>query len=207
MAHIEKNHAKESQWPYRLNTQQNLWAYRRLYILIFIGWSRRKGQGTYSLLLSIKGYLGSERIFWKPEKYLNCKNIRAFLLEGTEIFMGSLGKWTNSWMTKTSGDWELFLEASVWIKHGRGKVQADLWVSGKGSLTHHTYTPSLFWPETIVKSYTHRLWFFEKSDLLDIWLQFHIFVLSCAGRLSKAWSWKRLQVGDYLFPQHPQTRL
>lgn len=52
----------------------------------------RKGQGTYSLLLSIEGYLGSERIFWKPEKDLNCKNIRAFLLEGIKIFMGSLGK-------------------------------------------------------------------------------------------------------------------
>lgn len=52
----------------------------------------RKGQGTYSFLLSIEGYLGSDRIFWKPEKDLNCKNVRAFPLEGVKIFMGSLGK-------------------------------------------------------------------------------------------------------------------
>lgn len=121
----------------------------------------RKGQGTYSLLLSIEGYLGSERIFWKPEKDLNCKNIRAFLFEGIKIFMGSLGKWTNSWMRKTSGDWELFLEASVWIKHDRGKVQADLWVSGKGS----PHPPHLHSQSILIRNYCQFLY----SQALVLW--------------------------------------
>lgn len=33
------------------------------------------------------------------------------------------------------------------------------------------------------------------------------FFFKSVGRLSKTRSWKHLQVGDYLFPPHPQTRL
>lgn len=42
------------------------------------------GQGTYSLHLTIDGYLGSDRKVWKPEKDLSCKNIRAFSSVGAE---------------------------------------------------------------------------------------------------------------------------
>lgn len=37
-----------------------------------------EGQGTYSLPLTIDGYLKSDRIIWKHVKDLGCKDIRAF---------------------------------------------------------------------------------------------------------------------------------
>lgn len=90
-------------------------AYRGPDILVFLGAAEESGvQATYALPLPIGEYLEGDRVFWKPEKDLGCKTIRAFPSEGAKIFIGSSGG-----VMELMNDDDLFLEASVWTKHGR----------------------------------------------------------------------------------------